>query len=409
MNRYNLNTSTRIVLSLIITSIATGYTVEASQADIQQRLISNAPADNPFNNQQQQPQPVDPIITVTPDANTSAINIPILNIGQPAQNLSAQANNTATAETTSNRANQINSLPSLPVGGVQVAPQVSIPTITAPVVNAPPIQQIAAQQPIFNNAAPVAVAVPIIPIISADPTPEISSSASGSLQTLLAPTINTAVESTTPAIPAVQAAVEKNTPADLSSRIKQLYSSMQNAQNQAFDETTYANFGASLVNTFNEAVEIQSYMIQLLNAAESTPLLNAAQKNYIRQTMLPNLDQIDESTKPLTHVGKSAPAGGAKHSTPASSKKKAKKKKGKKAITKDAAGSTLAPAGKKKSKKGASTNTDTTGTVTVVPVNTPAHDGATPGKKKKKKKGKKSVSATESNAISVEAPVVTVP
>ena len=313
-----------------------------------------------------------------------------------------------------NSANQVNTVQAQALN----IPQANqIPTVTAsPLVSAPvinteqsiPVQQVAAQQQPFNNAAPVVIAAPIIPIISADRTPQISSSPSGSLQTLLAPTINAAVESATPAIPGVKASTEQNTQADLSSRIKQLYSSMQKAQNQTFDEATYANFGASLVNTFNEAVEIQSYMIQLLNAAESTPLLNNDQQNYVRQTMLPNLDQIDESTKPLTHVGKSAPAGGTTQRTPASSKKKAKNKKGKTGATTGTAGST-ASAGKKKGKKGASTNTDTTGTVTVVPVNTPADNAATPSKKKKKKKGKKAVSATESNAISIEAPTVEAP
>lgn len=85
----------------------------------------------------------------------------------------------------------------------------------------------------------------------------------------------------------------------LNDRIKHLYSMMDDAQGKVFDAQTYANFGASLVETFNEAVETQSYMIQLLTAASSTPLLNPDQHNYVRQVMIPNLDQIDEDTKPI--------------------------------------------------------------------------------------------------------------
>lgn len=86
---------------------------------------------------------------------------------------------------------------------------------------------------------------------------------------------------------------------DLNSRIKELYSAMQGAQNQVYDAATYAKFGSALVGVFKEAIETQSYMIQLLNAASSTPLLNADQRKYVVQTMIPNLDLIDESTKPL--------------------------------------------------------------------------------------------------------------
>lgn len=131
---------------------------------------------------------------------------------------------------------------------------------------------------------------------------------------------------------------------DLNSRIKELYSAMQGAQNKMYDAATYAKFGSALVSVFNEAVETQSYMIQLLNAASGTPLLNAEQQNYVRQTMIPNLDQIDETTKPLapqagdkkpsrTQIYAAAHPNAAGHvaTTPGGKKKRKKHKQGQEA------------------------------------------------------------------------------
>ena len=462
MNRYHLNASIRITLSLIITMIGKfGYTIEAAEKNIQRQVISKARAGNPFN-QMQQLATTAPIVTVAQDTNASAINMPLLNVGQATQNITAQQSNTMPLATISNVANQINSTPILPAGEIQRTPEVSVQTITdpalntssgnttgntattqlgliqtlplgttqttqtgvpeitvvaAPIVETPtptvsntfnqanqnnsvqtqavntdqtasilptqinqnsqpidassynssdqlnalqrqqlnikqesqipivstaplastpiinteqsiPTQEIAIQQPTFNNTTLAVASTNNIPVILPDPTPKIRSRVKKSRPQ----TINAAIESTTPGIGLAKQGGKKTPQADLSSRIKQLYASIQNSQNQTFDGETYAQFGATLVSTFNEAVEIQSYIIQLLNAAASTPLLNADQQNYVRQNMIPSLDQIDESTKPISDSSKSAVGGGIIQNAQARGKKQTTKKKSKKRL-----------------------------------------------------------------------------
>lgn len=158
---------------------------------------------------------------------------------------------------------------------------------------------------------------------------------------------------------------------DLSERIKMHYAAMEDAQGKTYNAETYAAFGASLVNLFNEAVTIESYMVQLLNKALSTPLLNPDQQAYVRDVMIPNFDQIDEKTKPI---------------------KKGKKKK-KKSASQPTETKAVAPKkGKRKKKKiktKGTTQAATAGVKVQAQAATSASSDSKPKKAKKSKHGKK--------------------
>lgn len=111
---------------------------------------------------------------------------------------------------------------------------------------------------------------------------------------------------------------------DLEGSIKALYTQIQAATGNTYDAAAQGAFGASLVETFNNVVEIQSYMSQLLTSAEDTPLLNEAQQKYVREVMIPNLDQVSSATptKTLDHAVANDKA---KAGKPAKGGKKAKK------------------------------------------------------------------------------------
>jgi len=79
-------------------------------------------------------------------------------------------------------------------------------------------------------------------------------------------------------------------------------------------------------------------MSQLLTAAEATPLLNEAQHKYVRDVMMPNLDQVSQAThaKKLEHAVKENKKN-SKGAAAKGAKKKGKKKKAVKAPTDGAA------------------------------------------------------------------------
>jgi hypothetical protein len=197
---------------------------------------------------------------------------------------------------------------------------------------------------------------------------------------------------------------------DLNDRIQNLYTTMEIAKNaqqvsgQLYDAETYASFGASLVNIFNEAVTTDSFMKQLLHAATTTPLLNADQQAYVQNVMIPNLDQIDTTTKPIksikgshkaTRAGKmpknptaSSPA--AKTTTPGTKKKKKKAKKSGTATTVDTQGHVT---------------TITTTPDTITAITTPSKDNAVntnPGKKSAKRNKKKKAKKAKPAAVPLE-------
>lgn len=267
------------------------------------------------------------------------------------------------------------------------APVVPAVKAVAPVlVEAPIVSQ--AVQSVSSVVAPVVVhedlqvAAPIKPVNGSAGASVVVAQPAVSVQ---APAV---VEVASAPVASVPAAMPMPAVVDLNTKIKQLYSTMQSAQNKTYDAATYANFGASLVSVFNEAVETQSYMIQLLNAASATPLLNAEQQNYVRNAMIPNLDQIDESTKPLPagktgKVPSRAEVQAAGHAVGAG----------------DVV--TTTPGGKKKRKKGKKH-----GVAAVAATGPATHGGATakPHKKGKKHVQKHGVDATAGVAVAV--PVV---
>ncbi|MFH1832243.1 MAG: hypothetical protein ABH827_05600 [bacterium] len=70
-------------------------------------------------------------------------------------------------------------------------------------------------------------------------------------------------------------------------KIKALYSLMQQAAGQNFDQESQKAFAITLVNAFNDARTANAYIQQLLQAAAQTPLLNTEQQKYVAKTMLP--------------------------------------------------------------------------------------------------------------------------
>lgn len=153
----------------------------------------------------------------------------------------------------------------------------------------------------------------------------------------------------------------------LEDAIKAHYQQIQDAQGKTFDANTQGAFGASLVEVFNNVLEIQSYMSQLLTAAETSPLLNAAQQKYVRDVMMPGLDQVSEAA-PVKSLDSQA-------SKDKKTKKEKKKTSGKKGKKKKKA--------KKNKKDTQASATETSGTEAKAPA------------KKKKKKLKKTLQKDE--------------
>ena len=128
---------------------------------------------------------------------------------------------------------------------------------------------------------------------------------------------------------------------DIINTIKGLYAQMQQNQTATVDTQIQASFGASLVEVFTQATQIQSFMIKLLKAAKTTALLDAAQQAYVVNTMIPGLNQVTNSgpTKTLDQAIAQDKAKGIHHGKKAHTKNTTKmtttstkptKKKGKK-------------------------------------------------------------------------------
>lgn len=167
---------------------------------------------------------------------------------------------------------------------------------TTPVVPAPVVQQV---MPVANPAVQGAgQQVAVIP--TSTPGMMMQQNLSGVMPV-------TAQAQVT--IPVQQVASAPAASQDLEETIKNLYRQMQAAQGQTFDSATQGSFGAALVEAFNGVVELQSYMSQLLTAAQDTSLLNDAQHAYVRDTMIPNLDQVSGTTptKSLDHAANAGP------------------------------------------------------------------------------------------------------
>lgn len=115
---------------------------------------------------------------------------------------------------------------------------------------------------------------------------------------------------------------------DIEPTIKMLYSQIQASQGKNFDSAAQANFGAALVDAYNTVLDVQSYMNQLLAAAAQTPLLNAAQQQYVQKIMIPNLSQVSSlvQTKSLDEVVKASGPSTAPATPTTTGKKKRKKK-----------------------------------------------------------------------------------
>ena len=244
------------------------------------------------------------------------------------------------------------------------------PVVVSPVVNA--TQQITVPVTV-PDASTTQVTVPTaIPVTA--PT---------SIPTVIPPTQQVAVS--TPTTTTQVQGMASGEIISLNDRIAQLYAQMQNAQGKTFDARTNATFGASLVDVFNESVETQSFTIQLLRAAATTPLLNADQRNYVLQTMIPNLDQIDDTTKSITPTATALapeiaaiPPGHFKAvKTKKAATKKSKKDKTSATQQNNAAPTTPAPSGKKKSKKGKNAHTPPAEAVAGVVIATPVAPAAT--------------------------------
>ena len=243
----------------------------------------------------------------------------------------------------------------------------------APQVAAPAIVAAAPTQPAVVVAAPATLQIPATAAVVA-PTSTVQ------------PTIAPAAAITNQTINNIQNSLEDS--------IKGLYLQMQQANGKTFDAATQGSFGASLVEAFNNVVEIQSYMSQLLKAAEETPLLNEAQQRYVRDVMIPNLDQVSEATPTKTLDQAVAPKGAtpdaikAKNDTMDTKKGKGEKskskkpKKGKKAAKADGKGTPDATVTTE------AAATDTAATTDNAPATT-----AKPKKKSGKKKLKKAAKA----------------
>jgi len=179
---------------------------------------------------------------------------------------------------------------------------------------------------------------------------------------------------------------------DLEATLKGLYLQMQEASGKTFAANDQARFGTSLVEAFNDVVTAQSYMFQLLTAAQDTPLLNEAQQQYVTNTMIPNLDQVSAAVpqKTLDQAVVEDPT------TKARAEKIAKTKKGKKAAGKKA----------KKAKKGKKTAAHDTTAVEEKDKSTEKGAEKTAGKKAKKKTKKaKKAAATKEQVATAETPV----
>lgn len=195
--------------------------------------------------------------------------------------------------------------PTTPITSSSTPSTLAMPV--APSISAQPTNLIAVApvRPSFPVMAPSDVSSPAIPVSAitkpGDNNGVMMAQNSPSLGAI--PLIGTQLDQVSTYPPVASPSVEPHL--DLNDRIKQLYNTMEaaqrgsNVQGQLYDADTYASFGASLVNIFNEAVTTESYMVQLLNVATTTPLLNADQRAYVQQVMIPNLDQIDEHTKPI--------------------------------------------------------------------------------------------------------------
>lgn len=212
----------------------------------------------------------------------------------------------------------------------------------APVATQPAVVQ--AVQPFAIPAQPVAVAgaplttaavaMPVSTIPAAPVAPAATAtvlSVPSSIPT--APVAQATYAQVPVATQAAQPSFAAATVNNLEENIKALYSQMQDAQGRTFDAQTQGAFGAKLVETFNDVVEIQSYMNQLLAVAQETPLLNDAQHQYVRDAMIPNLDQVSdkEPAKTLDQaVAETTPVAPGKAKKPALATEAAKKKKTKK-------------------------------------------------------------------------------
>jgi hypothetical protein len=176
----------------------------------------------------------------------------------------------------------------------------------------------------------------------------------------------------------------QTTQSDIESIIKTLYAQMQTAQGNTYDAQTQGAFGTSLVEAFNQIVELQSYMSQLLIAAEDTPLLNEAQQQYVRDVMMPNLDQVS-STTPTKKLDDAIATDAAKKDKSGKRANTDKKKKVKKAAKAE-----TAKKAKKKLKKAKPEKTIIPNSATPN-AKSPDKSAAnkTTGKKKIKKKGTK--------------------
>lgn len=280
-----------------------------------------------------------------------------------------------------------------------------VPAITQQLATLTPVATLAPMPALTSADQPLAKTIPAVtqlstPIATSAITQQVVQNATPSVATqqpsfgnfgaAAAPAANTIATSIDmPILGATQASQS-----DIEGIIKGLYSQMQTAQGNSYDATTQGAFGASLVEAFNQVVELQSYMSQLLITAEGTPLLNEAQHQYVRDVMIPNLDQVSGTTPTKTLDHAVAPDSAKAGKSPKSASSGTKKKKSKKA----AAGATTKKA-KKDKKSAATANMGAT------------HDGsaATPdakastGKKKGSKKLKKAKPAPDQTADTTAA------
>ncbi|MFH1831504.1 MAG: tectonin domain-containing protein [bacterium] len=91
----------------------------------------------------------------------------------------------------------------------------------------------------------------------------------------------------TPAAKNIEVIKAINQVPNIVTKIKSLYTLMQQAAGQQFDAQTQSTFAEALVNAFNDARTSDSYMQQTLQAAAKSSLLNADQQKYVTQTMIP--------------------------------------------------------------------------------------------------------------------------
>ena len=77
---------------------------------------------------------------------------------------------------------------------------------------------------------------------------------------------------------------------DITKKIEGLYSVLQQADGNNFSPGIQKAYATSLVESFNGVRTTQSYMLQLLQGAIESPLLNETQRNYVANTMIPGLE-----------------------------------------------------------------------------------------------------------------------